>query len=265
MAVEGRRWGDERRKAADEMAAARRAVHALGDAALLDAMAADDPWAWDEFVGRFRALCIAHGRPPGASRSEWSAAVDDVLADEAIRLTTAGAKRPRNLGTYLVRAAVNRFNMTRRTDALRERLRESIVDGQAVEQIVRGVCSQYSLESSAGPRGDGESEPGGIDDPDTALRKVARRIAGELTPEQRAHVEWLAREIPQRVIAEWLGIEYEAAAKRGTRLCAGLRRRALALIDSLPPEERRQIARGFVITGDAAAPKRRRGRNDERT
>jgi FixJ family two-component response regulator len=54
---------------------------------------------------------------------------------------------------------------------------------------------------------------------------------------------WVAEGVPQRMIAEWLGISREAAKKRIARLCRRLRAAAPDVAALLPSADRREIDR----------------------
>ena len=75
------------------------------------------------------------------------------------------------------------------------------------------------------------------------LHPVLARLAAELdrglSDPDRLLLAWLAEHVPMRTVAAWLGIGYDAALKRASRLRVRLRATALEHAALLPPAERR--------------------------
>src|SRR6185312_17023218 len=90
--------------------------------------------------------------------------VDEVLADEAVRLTQPGAPRVVNLAGYLVRAARHKLIDVRRAAARRQRrYTEAAAEGERAdapagggEMVVEALASEHARRASL-PREPNES------------------------------------------------------------------------------------------------------------
>ena len=200
--------------------------------------------AWGEFVDRFRPLLEHFARRTGIPPSEWDTCIMDVLADTALKLTGCRLALPTSLGTYLVRAARNRYFELRRAALRRERYYASATDAAAGEYVVVPLCSESTLRASRGPEGT-----------EVVASKTLARLAGilctELSEDDVLLLSWRGAGVPHRQIAQWLGITYEAAAKRATRLSHRLQQMAALWAESFPLEERQELSRFFRRVGIA--------------
>ena len=70
-----------------------------------------------------------------------------------------------------------------------------------------------------------------------------------MSEEERRLLDWVAARIPQRTIAEWLGLSYEATAKRISRLVRRLRATALREVAHLDGTHYRQVERALRSAG----------------
>ncbi|HEY2378926.1 MAG TPA: hypothetical protein VGH98_23305 [Gemmatimonadaceae bacterium] len=206
-------------------------MRALTDAALIDAMRDGFPEAWAEFDARFRPLLERYAARVGIPRWEWSVCITEVLDDEALRLIERTGQLPLHLTAYLVRAVRSRFLEFKRASLRRER--RYAMDGAA-----GAVMSEHARRASRPPR---------IAEENGDRRSVAERfghaLSASLTTEEQHMLAWVAEGVPHRLIAEWLGINREAAKKRIARLCGRLRRAAAEASMQLPVQERREIER----------------------
>jgi DNA-directed RNA polymerase specialized sigma24 family protein len=221
--------------------AAVRRLRALSDATIVDAMRAGDELAWGEFVDRFRPLLEHFARRIGIPRWEWDACVTEVLEDEALKL--ASARRlalPTSLGAYLVRAVRNRHLRLKRAAARRDRHYASARDTS------NSLCSESTMRASEGSAGD---ETVGS----SALARLAAILRDELSEDELLLLTWRSAGVPHRQAAEWLGISYDAAAKRVNRLAQRLRAVARRRAEAFPPEERSELERFFRLVGAAPA------------
>ncbi len=230
-------------------------------------MRAEDPRALAELYRRFAPLLrrrAAQWRVPGSSCDDL---VEEVLGDAALALMRPGAATPRSIAAYLLVALRHRLANARRAAVLRDRraldaaepehalaratptarAMERVAEGRTahgamphtgkpVLAVVRAGLSTYSLRAAAGE---------GVDVAPPELHPVLARLAVELDAglreQDRQLLAWLADHVPMRTAAEWLGIGYDAALKRASRLRARLRVAALAHTDALPPGERRVV------------------------
>lgn len=247
----------------------RRRVRALSDSELLAEMRAKDPWAWGEFDARFKPLLEEYAWQTGIPKWEWDECIQEVLDDEALRLTSAGIRSPDRLRAYLVQAVRHRHLAIKRARQRGERRGREALDCDQDEKsphaVLRTLCSAYALRGSA-PGGD----PG--EEVSPALARLATEIENRATDEERQLLHWLGQKVGHGQIAAWLGVSYDAASKRLWRLCKRLRTEVSELVRSLPAGEREEAERylrralarratigpdkGREATHDWAAPRR---------
>jgi hypothetical protein len=219
-----------------------RRVRALGDRALIDAMRAGDDWAFGEFLARFRPLLVdfAQSRIPDLLIPEC---VDEVLEDEALKLSDVRSIVPTQMRAYLVGAVRKRHLAVRRGSARRQRWYEeaassALCTSDGREPVVRSVCSESSVAASRGPEAVEVAEP-------TAVEQLALAMSGELDADARRILVWLGRSVPHRQIAAWLNKSYDATTKQIWRLCRRLERAAPTYAATLPPATQRELERFF--------------------
>jgi len=236
--------------AAASARACRARAAALDDRALIVAMRADDVHAWAEFDARFRPPLVALARrvPLSAGLTDAEVAdalVDDLLAEEAARLTAPDAPVVPVLATYLLRAARHRlYNLRRDTSRrLRRHADASDADGEGP------LCSEYALRISAGPAVVRETP----NEDATPVLRLAAALRAATTTEEQLLLAWVAQRVPHRRIAEWLNVGYDAATKRVWRLCRRLRAVAVRHAAALAPAERREVER-FLRRAGALPP-----------
>lgn len=240
---------ENRRRQSAELRRARRVARALDDAALLDAMAAADPWAWLEFDERFRPLLERYAVHAEISVSDWPVCINEVMADEGTRLTLAGVERPRNLRAYLVRCVRNRWLRLKRAAAVRERYYGALAGPSDGERVVRTLSSEYALRASAGALAPPREDPYAL-----AAARLSDALTRDLSTEDLALLGWAAECIPHRTIADWTGASYEATTKRIWRLCQRLRKRAREIVATWPEDaEREAVARMIGVDASGAA------------
>jgi len=104
------------------------------------------------------------------------------------------------------------------------------------------VVSEASIRASAGPAA--EAPP-----LSPVLERLSRIIDAGITDDERQILRWVSASIPQRLIAEWLGITHNAARVRVLRLRERLIE--LALRDAGPwrPGERQELYEFFRRSG----------------
>ena len=214
----------------------RNPARALSDAALVEAMRVSIPEAWIEFDARFRPLLERYAARIGIPRWEWSSCITEVLDDEALRLIERSREVPQQMAAYLIRAVRNRHLALKRA-ALRRDNRYAGADGALVSEHTRraGEAPRVSEEQQSTP---------------TGVTRLGQLLSARLSDEERQMLAWVAEGVPQRVIAEWSGINREAAKKRIARLCRRLRADADALTAELSPEARREVDRLLQRAGN---------------
>ena len=224
----------------------RNPARALSDAALIDAMRAGAPEAWTEFDARFRPLLERYAARIGIPRWEWSSCITEVLDDEALRLIERSREVPQQMAAYLIRAVRNRHLALRRA-ALRRDNRyagAAAAEGSSVGSA-GPLVSEHTRRACEPPRVSEEQQS-----TPTGASRLGELLSARLSDEERQMLAWVAEGVPQRVIAEWLGINRETAKKRIARLCRRLRVATEALTAELPREARREIDRLLQRAGD---------------
>ena len=208
------------------------------DAALVAAMRREEHAALAQFYARFAPGLHRCARLWGVVAAERDAVVDDVLADVALALMRHTRPVPRSLAAYLATALRHRLGAAGRSERRERVLREG--------DAVRPLCSEHAWRSAQGPGGDDAvaAHP--------AVVAFVRHLEAVLPDDDRLLLAWLAHHVPLRTAAAWLGVSYEGACKRAQRLRARLRAAALAHLATLPPAERRVVAR-VLARGDAPA------------
>ena len=224
----------------------RNPARALSDAALVDAMRASVPEAWTEFDARFRPLLERYAARIGIPRWEWSCCITEVLDDEALRLIERSREVPQQMAAYLVRAVRNRHLALKRAALRRDnRYAGAAAADASPEGSVGALVSEHTRRACEPPRVSEEQQP-----TPTAATQLAELLSARLSDEERQILAWVAEGVPQRMIAEWLGINREAAKKRIARLCRRLRAAADALKAELPPDTRREVGRLLHRAGE---------------
>lgn len=206
------------------------------DAELIAALRRNDAAAWTAFQARFRPTLEAYANRADIPRWEWPACITDVLTDESLRLAHRDAEVPRRLDAYLIRAVRNKYLYTKRATSCRDRNHLAASDQRSGEWFVPTTCSEDARRASAGPDG----EPLEISD---AIHRLARDLAGGLSDEERAILDWVSEGVPRRTIASWLGVGHEACAKRIWRLCRRLRAQAVERSKRYDGRARREVDR----------------------
>ncbi|MBA3671571.1 MAG: hypothetical protein H0W68_06060 [Gemmatimonadaceae bacterium] len=210
--------------------------------ALLSAMRAGDLLAWDEYHERFRPLLVRYARKVGVPAWLALEMAVTVLDDVAWRLVERKEYHPPNLAGYLCLALRRLALLTRRAESRRQRYVTEASTELHGDLVVRSLCSADALRVSEGiPRlflTDGEDDP---DSAREARRALAAAFLVRLSDDDRQLLTWMEEAVPCRQIALWLGLAYDTAAKRMTRL----RRRLIAMtpdcIGSLSPELQRHV------------------------
>lgn len=224
----------------------RNPARALSDAALVDAMRASVPEAWTEFDARFRPLLERYAVRIGIPRWEWSSCITEVLDDEALRLIERSREVPQQMVAYLIRAVRNRHLALKRAAMRRDnRYAGAAAAETSPEGSIGPLVSEHTRRACEPPRVSEEQQP-----MQTGAMHLAGLLSARLSEEERQMLAWVAEGVPQRVIAEWLGINREAAKKRIARLCRRLRAAADALKVELPPDTRREVDRLLHRAGE---------------
>ncbi len=218
------------------------------DAVLVAALRRNQPGAFREFFERFAPLITAMARLHRIPASGIDERVTEFLDDAAMRLCMPATPVPRSLAAYLA-AAFRRRSFNRKRDLQRRALlRDACATdtGVLTERVVPGAVSENALRTSYGPD---------LDPPilSPVLERLALELERGLSSDERRVLAWLGQRVPQRQIAEWLGITHGAVRVRIARLRARLRDAASRHIERLDGDERAELAR-FFRRIDAVGP-----------
>lgn len=204
------------------------------DVALLSGMRREEPAALRLFFTRFRPLLLDQAGRLGVPRANREEVVVSFLDDMLMKLTTMRA--PGSLSTFVVTAFCHHLSDARRDAAVRVTRDERESEAVGSEYAVVGLCSEYTLRAV---RGDDDDVDPGV----TATMALLARVLERYTQDERMVLIWLSHRIPVREIAQWLGVSYEAAKKRCTRLKSRVARDTIAALGIADMEDRTAIAR----------------------
>jgi DNA-directed RNA polymerase specialized sigma24 family protein len=209
-------------------------------------MRASVPEAWTEFDARFRPLLERYAARIGIPRWEWSCCITEVLDDEALRLIERSRQMPQQMSAYLIRAVRNRHLALKRAAMRRDHRYAGAAAEASPDGVLGSLVSEHTRRACEPPRvsEEGQATPSGA-------TQLAELLSARLSEEERQMLAWVAEGVPQRMIANWLGINREAAKKRIARLCHRLRAAAAVMRVELPPATRREIDRLLDRAGEA--------------
>ena len=235
-------------------------VESWTDSELLQQMRRDDASAIAEFYRRFTPMLWKEASRARVRPEVRDDLVVDCLSDSAIHLMQASVAAPRSLGGYLVAAFRNRVANEYRASARRDAIGGTAVLMADGERVIREVCSEASLRASAGP--DAEIPP-----LSPVLERLSRVVNAGITEQERQMLRWVAASIPQRLIAEWMGVTHNAARVRVLRLRERLIDLALRAETAWSPRERQDLYKFFRRSGLSERARRalgqRRGESDQ--
>lgn len=212
------------------------------DQELVQRMRRDEAHAIREFYLRFTPALWKIARLARVQLALREDVVTDCLTDSALHLMQPTVPIPANLTGYLVAALRHRVANDRRATQRRNAKGTAatwIGDG---EPVVRELCSEASLRASEGPAADGAPLS-------PVLERLSRLIDASLSDDERQMLRWVSASIPQRVIAEWLGITHNATRVRVLRLRERLIELALKSNTGWSPRERQELYEFFRRSG----------------
>jgi RNA polymerase sigma factor (sigma-70 family) len=214
------------------------------DVDLVIRMRTGAPAAFEQFVERFHPVLLDYARRAGADQPERDELVSDVLSDVALHFLTPGIATPRNPRMYLITAFRNRLLNGKRRQTRRERhhsgaVRDAALDSEYADDsnVVAG-CSEGAVRESRGPGWERAALP-------KALERLAVHLDEALTVEERQLLVAVAENVPQREVAEWLGVSHVVARKRLERLRSRMMQVAMRYANALEPDDAREIQRFF--------------------
>lgn len=212
------------------------------DHEVLQRMRRDDAVAIREFYHRFTPVLWKIARQARVQPELVEDVVTDCLTDSALHLMQATVAEPANLAGYLVSALRHRLANERRAVDRRTAAGSAAMWAGDGERVVRELCSEASIRASAGPA----AEPPPLS---PVIERLSRVINAGLTDDERQMLRWVSASIPQRVIADWLGITHNAARVRVLRLRERLLELALRGDAAWTPSQRQELYEFFRRSG----------------
>jgi DNA-directed RNA polymerase specialized sigma24 family protein len=237
---EGKSWTGEPHGAASPRAVS----SATSDYDIVVAMRRGEAAAFERFVERFHRILLDYARRAGVAPSDRDELVSELLDDVAIQLMTRTAPLPHHPRMYLLTALRHKLLNEKRGRERRHRVVAEAARVQYGDREVAGGretaagCSEEMVRASRGPEWEGAPLP-------RVLERLSGRLSEELRPDERQLLVAVAENIPQREIAEWLGVSYAVARKRLERLRARLTDVAMHYTNSLEPDDARELQRFF--------------------
>jgi len=212
------------------------------DQELVQRLRRDEAVAVREFYYRFTPPLWKIARQARVQAALREDVVMDCLTDSALHLMQPTVAIPANLAGYLVAALRHRLANDRRATQRRAATRTAATWAGDGERVVRETCSEASIRASAGP---------GAETPPLSpvLERLSRVIDESLSDEERQMLRWVSASIPQRDIAEWLGITHNATRVRVLRLRERLIEIALTSDTGWSPRERQELYEFFRRSG----------------
>jgi len=221
----------------------RKASDTMKDYDIVVAMRRGEAVAFEWYLERFHRILLDYARRAGVPVSERDEMVSELLDDVAIQLMTRSAPLPQNPRMYLLSALRHKLlNRKRGSDRRRrvvsEAARAAYADRNPAEGESAAGCSEDMLRTSHGLDWEGTPLP-------RVLERLAGRLSEALRDDERQLLVAVAENIPQREIAEWLGVSYAVARKRLERLRARLTDVAMQYANALEPDDARELQRFF--------------------
>ena len=205
------------------------------DARLLEGLRRGDAAVVAELYDRYVEVLVGVARQQRVPPSERRELARDVVAEVVMQLLRPGARMPRNLPGFLTTGLRRRVIDRRRRQA---RAPEVSLD----ETRDADVVDRVELEQRA-------PEAGGVH----ALARLADHLESHVDDVELHILHWLGERVPQRVIAEWLGMSHGALRMRVARLRDRLREVTRGYCLAVDRESQEQLARFFARYGRAPA------------
>jgi RNA polymerase sigma factor (sigma-70 family) len=223
---------------------------AADDATLLKGVRRGVEAAFAEFVTRYSPMLLGIARHRGLGRSDASTAVVDFLDASAMRLAESADRVPRSLPAYLAVSFRRRLNLDWRTAKRREALESMLATdvGRGTQRAIAETCSEYVIRLTSGSGNEGTGDDHDAGSTAELRERVALVLDNAVNSEERRLLGYLADRMPQREIAELLGITHGNARIRILRLRDRLAGIAREYINTLPAEEGIALAR-FLSRG----------------
>jgi len=205
------------------------------DIELLTGIRRNELRALREFVARYEPVLLDQARRLSVSPSDRKMIVTGFLDDILVKLASGKAEAPRSLTAFVITSFRNCVIDLRREAAVRERHARSQEEAIGTEYVVRATCSEFMLRAARG-NGDGEESSS------AAAARLVHVLLDGCSSDERQLLVWSAHRVPLRECAAWLGIGYDAAKQKLSRLRARLVRDSITHLSSLADPDRRALS-----------------------
>ncbi|MDB4881332.1 MAG: hypothetical protein JWL95_98 [Gemmatimonadetes bacterium] len=216
----------------------------LSDVEVIAAMRRSEPGAFALFVERHHRILLDYARRAGLRGIERDELVAELLDDVALHFMTRDTPLPDSPRMYLLSAFRHKLLNSKRARARRGRMvSEAVRDTYADCDFAHtgdaaAGSSEGNVRASRGPAWESAPMP-------AALERLSAKLSEGLSDDERQLLVAVAENIPQREIAEWLGVSYVVARKRLERLRARLTDVAMRYTNTLQPDDARELQRFF--------------------
>jgi RNA polymerase sigma factor (sigma-70 family) len=211
------------------------------DQELIERIRRSEQLAFQELFWRFQTLLVRYARQLGVQPALREELVVEMLNGAVLRLMQYQKPVPRSLVAYLIAVLRHRVGASARAGRkAADGSSDLASDGNAMD-LVEHSSSEASLRASRGHY----AEPQVMA---PALERLASALDEGLTEDERTILDCVARSVPQRIIAEWVGMTHGALRIRVWRLRERLREAAVAYATDLSPAERLELKDFFRRT-----------------
>ena len=206
------------------------------DIELLTGIRRNELSALRSFVLRFEPVLLDQARRLAVSPSDRGTIVTGFLDDILVKLANTKAEAPRSLIAFVITSFRHCVIDLHREAAVRERHARSQEEAIGTEYVVRATCSEFMLRAAQGD-GDGEESSS------AAAARLVHVLLDGCSSDERQLLVWSAHRVPLRECAAWLGIGYDSAKQKLSRLRVRLVRDSITHLSSLADSDRRELSR----------------------
>lgn len=223
--------------------------------ALLEALRRGEAAAFRAFVDRYHRLLLRYAQRAGLDGGAADELVQTVLDDAAIDFMRPDAVLPDDVAVNLIARFRNFLLNTKRADGRRERrtadaARLACDPDVGAEGDAVALCSEQALRARHGPAWEPLERSEGV-------IALATFLSRSMTDDERRLLAWESEDVPQREIADRLGVSHAAVRQRLRRLRERLRELSRRFAEEQEGENgraaRRLLRRASVLPAPRAA------------
>ena len=210
------------------------------DATLVAGMRSGWEPAYAEFCARYVAMLSGLARRAGVGPDDRSMRVTEFLDDAALRLGCSTLPTPRSMAAYLVAGFRARLAQAARGEKRRQSRENGLTAeiGTGSERAVAESVSAYSIACTAGPDVDSAGTIESGKEAGHGVRcRLVETLLGAASDSERKMLGLMAQRMPQREIAELLGVTPGAIRVRILRLRERLRQEAMAYANTVSVDD----------------------------